>query len=201
MSCTVFAVPYAIAWLVGSMASVYGMTAAASAQYEREDAALADDLESIANENSQTMSNENFADPLYGQNPNNCENFVITDKHFLEKSLETPFTDKDILIKTLKEHGVSNLTENEYGKIECTSGDYKLSFEKPVGSQTYYTLITYNSNDDGAEKMNDLTSEYAINVQEQSYNHIIEKLSENNMQIESEEISEDNTIVLTVNLE
>ena len=49
--------------------------------------------------------------------------------------------------------------------------------------------------------MNSLNSEYAINVQEQSYNHIMEKLKDNNMTVEDEEIQEDNTIVITVNLD
>ena len=40
-----------------------------------------------------------------------------------------------------------------------------------------------------------------MNVQEESYISIIEKLKENNMELESEEVLDDNTIVLTVNLE
>ena len=40
-----------------------------------------------------------------------------------------------------------------------------------------------------------------MNVQEESYLSIIEKLKENNMTVESEEVLEDNSIVLTVNLE
>ena len=42
---------------------------------------------------------------------------------------------------------------------------------------------------------------YALNVQEDAYLHIIDKLKENNMQIEEEEVMDDNTIVLTVNIE
>ena len=51
------------------------------------------------------------------------------------------------------------------------------------------------------EKVNDLNSEYALNVQEDAYLGIVEKLKENNMEIEEEEVLDDNTIVLTVNLE
>ena len=51
------------------------------------------------------------------------------------------------------------------------------------------------------EKVDDINSEYALNVQEDAYLQIINKLKENNMEIENEEVQEDNTIVLTINLE
>ena len=50
-------------------------------------------------------------------------------------------------------------------------------------------------------KVGDLSGEYAMNVQEDAYLHIIDKLKDNNMQIEQEEAMEDNTIVLTVNID
>jgi hypothetical protein len=40
-----------------------------------------------------------------------------------------------------------------------------------------------------------------MNVQEDAYMHIMEKLKENNMQVEEEEVMDDNTIVLTVNID
>ena len=51
------------------------------------------------------------------------------------------------------------------------------------------------------EKVEDLNSEYALNVQEDTYLSVVENLKNNNMEIESEEVMDDNTIVLTVNLE
>ena len=49
--------------------------------------------------------------------------------------------------------------------------------------------------------MQDIGNEYTINAQEVSYNKIKERLEEQNLDIENEEIYDDNTIVLTVNLE
>ena len=40
-----------------------------------------------------------------------------------------------------------------------------------------------------------------MNVQESVYLKILDKLKNNNMQLESEEVEDDNTIVLTVNLD
>ncbi len=51
------------------------------------------------------------------------------------------------------------------------------------------------------EKINDLNSEYTMNVQESVYLKILDKLKSNNMQLESEEVEDDNTIVVTVNLD
>jgi hypothetical protein len=49
--------------------------------------------------------------------------------------------------------------------------------------------------------MNDLNAEYALNAQEDTYLNLIENLKEKNMEIEEEVVEEDNTIVLTINLE
>ena len=130
-----------------------------------------------------------------------CEDIkIISDANFLEKSLETPFMDKDILLKTLEEHGVQNITE-EWGKISGNVENYSLSFEKMEEDKPYFLKINYLQKDNPEEKLNDLSSEYALNVQEDAYLNIIEKLKENNMEIEDEEVLDDNTIVLTVNLE
>ena len=176
MSCTVVAVPYALMWVVGAIA-----TAAAAAANNKEN---------------------NTAD-LFGfeTDDKNCtEDRVITEKHFIEKTFETPFMDKEILRKTLEEHGVVNIAEWENG-IAGDVDNYKLTFEKPAEDKPYNLKITCLERDNAEEKAGDLNSEYALNVQEDAYLHIIEKLKENNMQIEEEEVMDDNTIVLTVNID
>ena len=170
MSCTVVAIPYALVWIVGAIATAAANTATNL------------DLE------------------IYNEADNCNEDHVVTEKHFIEKTFETPFTDRLILLKTLEEHGVKNLVEWENGM----SGDvdnYKLIFEKPAEDKPYNVRITCLEHDNAEEKVNDLNSEYAMNVQEDAYLHIIDKLKENNMQIEEEEVMEDNTIVLTVNID
>ena len=119
---------------------------------------------------------------------------------FMEKTFETPFMDRDILLKTLEEHGVKNISKWENG-IAGDVDNYKLTFEKPAADKPYNLRISCLENTDAEEKVSDLSGEYAMNVQEDAYLHIIDKLKENNMQIEEEEVMDDNTIVLTVNIE
>lgn len=131
---------------------------------------------------------------------NSCdETIVISEANFIEKSFETPFTDKNILLKTLDEHGFINIHE-EYGKINANYQNYYLQFERDQETEPYKVSINCLEKDNAEEKLNDLNTEYSMNVQEESYLSILEKLKENNMEIESEEVLDDNSIVLTVNL-
>ena len=174
MSCTVIAVPYALMWVVGAIA-----TAAATAAAEKNE--VSDILNLSAAEHC-------------------SEDVRITEKHFIEKTFETPFMDRDILMKTLEEHGVKDIAEWENG-ITGSVDNYKLTFEKYEADKPYNVRISCLENESAEEKVGDLSSEYAMNVQEDAYLHIIDKLKENNMQVETEEVMDDNTIVLTVNIE
>ena len=181
MSCTVVAVPYALMWVIGAIATAAATTAAAT---------------DVGIENS---SSDIFA--LATEDDENCtENHVITEKHFIEKSFDTPFMDKSILLKTLEEHGVKNIVEWETG-IAGDIDNYKLTFEKFEQDKPYSLRISCLERDNAEEKVGDLNNEYAMNVQEDAYLHIVDKLKENNMQIEEEEVQEDNTIVLTINID
>ena len=180
MSCTVVAVPYALMWVVGAIAA-----AAASA---------------AANSQNETNGNLDLLNSIYNETENCSEDHVITEKHFIEKTFETPFMDKSILMKTLEEHGVKNIAEWENG-LSGEVDNYKLIFEKDSEGKPYNVKIRCLEQDNAEEKIGDLSSEYAMNVQEDAYLHIIDKLKENNMQIEEEEVMDDNTIVLTVNID
>lgn len=178
MSCTVLAVPYALMWVVGAIASAATATA--------------------------NTAINNSVDPdifnLATEDENCSEEKVITEEHFIEKTFETPFMDDSILVKTLEEHGVTNLEKWENGFF-AEVDNYKLIFEKPSSDKPYNLRITCLENSNAEEKAADLADEYALNVQEDAYLHIVGKLKENNMQIEEEEVMEDNTIVLTVNID
>ena len=179
MSCTVIAVPYALMWVVGAIA-----TAAATA----------------ASENKEKNYNPDIFNLTSEENENCHEDHVITEKHFIEKTFETPFMDKEILLKTLTEHGVSNIAEWENG-LAGDFDNYKLTFERPSQDSPYNLRISCLEHDNAEEKVGDLNNEYAMNVQEDAYLHILDKLKENNMQIEEEEVQDDNTIVLTINID
>ena len=179
MSCTVIAVPYALAWVVGAVA-----TAAAAA---------------IENAHNKSMENEfSF---LESTNCNNNEEVhTITTEHFIEKDFETPFVDNELLIKTLEEHGVNNINNNG-NEIFGSVDNYNLTFKRNSSDEPYKVRISCKENENASSKLDDLNSEYAMNVQEDAYLHIVEKLKDNNMSIEEEVVEDDNTIVLTVNIE
>ena len=116
-----------------------------------------------------------------------------------KQDFQTQITDKQTLLKTLKEHGAKNITNN-YGNISCDCEQFHLKFiyngEKP------YTMKVSSRSDYGVEELaQDLGTEYCANAQEISYNKIKERLEKQNLSIDEEEIYDDNTIVLTVNLD
>ena len=111
---------------------------------------------------------------------------------------KTIFTDENLLIKTLSEHGVEDIV-NQDGKLYGTAGDIKLEFEKGKDG-IYDMLITHKENED-MSIVDELSDEYKLNVQEQSYMNIKQNLEKQNLSIETEEVMEDNSIMITVNLE
>ncbi len=117
-----------------------------------------------------------------------------------QTKFETPFVDKELLIKTLSEHG-GEITENKENSVKFQIEKFILDFSREDINLPFSLTIKHTSRQNPQEKFTDISQEYTLNVQEQSYQSIVEKLKENNMQIEEEEIEEDNTIVLTINLD
>lgn len=121
------------------------------------------------------------------------------------RSYVTKFMDKETLLKTLKEHGdFSVQTEGE--KIICSDANSKFEFYKKNENAPYCVDI-YLSDDitskviAAKDTLNCIDEEYETNVQDRNYENLIRHIEEENIQIESEEVLEDNTIVLTINLE
>ncbi len=111
----------------------------------------------------------------------------------------TNYTDKGILLNTLYEHGATEITENN-DEISCKLFNMEMRYYK---SETgAYTLdITQNSNKAECEDLiQDLNEEYGLNMQEITYNKIKERLQQENLNIDSETVLDDNTIVLTIDI-
>ena len=171
MSCTVLAIPIAIAWLASSVIIPIATT--------------------VAVENAKKE----------GAKEENCEDIhIFTEKALLSNTFETPFNDIEVLIKTLEEHGV-DITERSDCKVVGVCDKYILSFEKSDFEKPFYLTAKYDDEKLFTETLNDLNTEYSVNVQESTYLSLLEKLKENNLEIAEEEVLEDNSIVLTVNLE
>ena len=123
----------------------------------------------------------------------------VVEKLF-NKEYATQIMDKSTLIKTLVEHGALNITQ-DYDDVTCDCEEFTLSFIKEAEDKPYKLKVSYNTTDKPDNIIENIAGEYALNAQEISYNTIKERLEKNNLEIEDEEIFDDNTIVLTVNLD
>lgn len=120
-------------------------------------------------------------------------------EELFSKDFQTSFNNKDLLIKTLEEHGAENIQTDE-NYISCDCEELHLEFFKDE-NMPYFMRISYKNSDNLDQLIDDINTEYRANAQEISYNKIKERLEAQNLSIEEEEIYDDNTIVLTVNLE
>ena len=122
-------------------------------------------------------------------------------KEIFNKEFETMIVDKDVLLKTLQEHGATNISIMENDSIICDCEAFHIMFEKTETEKPYKMKVSYNDDYQLNEFIENIGSEYASNAQEISYNKIKERLTQQNLEISDEEIYDDNTIVLTVNLD
>ena len=178
MSCTVVALPVAIAYAISALAGVGTVL-----------------VNNINEQHNESLDFDNDINSTYSSDIS-----AISQTQFIEKCFDTPFTDREVLLKTLEEHGLNDIQDSN-GTITGSIENYKLKFEQKGQEQPYHLTIICPEDNDTEEKVADISSEYTLNVQEQSYLSIVENLKQNNMEIEEEEVLEDNTIVLTINLE
>lgn len=116
------------------------------------------------------------------------------------KEFETVFMDKDILIKTLAEHGLQDIEGTDtliHGKIE----NFTVSFSRENTTEPYKMKIMGAQDYDTTNIVSDIDTEYAMNVQEETYIKLKERLEEKKLEIESEEVLDDDSIMITVNID
>lgn len=111
---------------------------------------------------------------------------------------KTAFKDENLLIKTLSEHGINNI-EKDNDKIYCSLDALQFEFDK--NSEGIYIINITHKENETLEIVNELGEEYQVNVQEQSYMNLKKNLENQNLKIDSEEVLEDNSIMITVNLD
>lgn len=122
-------------------------------------------------------------------------------KKIFNKEFQTVIIDKDVLLKTLQEHGATDISVLEKDSIVCDCEAFHIMFERTEPNKPYKMKVSYNDDYNLNEFIENIGSEYASNAQEISYNKIKERLAQQNLEISDEEIYDDNTIVLTVNLD
>lgn len=140
--------------------------------------------------------------PEIAQFENKLVKLTKEDIDLLSKEYETPFMNKELLERTLNEYGFKIEKSSELSVIATIE---RLIFTFARGDANSPFILKIEFPDDcmemQAEVAASLYEEYGGNTQEETYIRIKEKIDESNMYIEDEEILEDDSIVLTINLE
>lgn len=110
----------------------------------------------------------------------------------------TNFRDGNLLFKTLKEFGVNPIYQNSI--ISCHLEQSTLIFRQFQDSP--FSVEVQNAPDlhKVFEYLSDVDDDYKRCLQSMVYERLKERVSERNMEIENEEVLEDNSIVLTINI-
>ena len=74
-----------------------------------------------------------------------------------------------------------------------------MKYSKEDDSEAYKLVIERVTDKSECEGLiSDLNDEYGLNIQEITYKKILERIGSQNMRLESEEVLDDNSIVLTI---
>jgi len=134
------------------------------------------------------------------QHLNHLKDLYAKSKNGTLPSFETIFCDTDLLKKTLTEHGLQ-VTEVSVNQLYCQIGTVKIDYSRQVEGGVFWAAVSGIQNaDEFFAELQSFESEYRQNVQTDTYNTLIEKLQNSNMNIESETVLENNTILLTINV-
>ena len=114
--------------------------------------------------------------------------------------LETAFTDANLLHKTLTQHGLQVRSTHE-NELTVSSASGVLRYFRQDNTQPFMLQISHVSNmRELLDIVDELENEYGRNVQTFTYNKVMTSLHEHGMTVEQEEILEDDSIVLTLNV-
>lgn len=125
----------------------------------------------------------------------------------ISKEYETVFADRELLLKTLEEHGVENIQING-DSLTGKMGGFRIDcYREKQTAFDFKEAIPFNmkitadcSEEEITELINEFNAEYALNTQEENYIKIKERLEEQGLKIEEEEVYDDDVIVMTVNI-
>ncbi len=184
MSCTISALPFGLLYAVVSSIA-YGI------KTERE-----------SKEIQKTINEREIKDRINEQLKESLTNPAEITRENIEKicnEYETVFMDRELLTKTLQEYGIQTLQVSK-NQVEADIENFHLDFFREDENVPFKLKVTCDQNCDDTVIIEDLSSEYGMNAQEESYIKIKERLAQKNLQIDEEEVLEDNSIVLTVNI-
>ncbi|WP_042462782.1 hypothetical protein [Neobacillus dielmonensis] len=116
------------------------------------------------------------------------------------QTFPTNFRDGNILVRTLKEFGV-NPIQGANGQITCNLQGTYLTFRQHGDAPFSIEIKNPPNLHDIFLYISDLDEEYKRCVQAIVYEKLKQRAAEKNLLIESEEIMEDNSIVITLNIQ
>jgi len=115
-------------------------------------------------------------------------------------ALRTIFSDDELLYQTLTEHG---LKVHKFSALRMITqvGDTRLAYSRNNISEPFTVNIEGKIDLNALKKELDyLDQEYKMNVQSYTYDRLMAHLAEHDMVIAEETVLEDDTIMLTVNV-
>lgn len=115
-------------------------------------------------------------------------------------AVDTVFLDGSLLLQTLQEHGfqVDQLSEDEY-TVQTEAGFLRY-FRSAAGAPFQVEAKRIKDPRQLLQSLDLLENEYGRNVQRFTYETVRCNLKEHGMSLESEEVLEDDTILLTLSL-
>lgn len=119
----------------------------------------------------------------------------------LSKEYETPFMNNELLVRTLEEYGL-DIVENKENCVVAKIERLIITFAKQE-DHPYMMKIEFPKDCDEMQEdiVKDLFEEYGSNTQEETYIRIKDKIAQSNLYIEEEEVTDDNSIVLTISVD
>lgn len=181
MSCTIGAIPFL---LIYGAITVLSSTTELSSNY-------VNDSESV---------NDSIKDSIKAAIEQNNGEATPEMIEMICKDYQTVFMDKELLLKTLEEYGFDDFSfDND--KIKCSLEGFVLEFERESEKSPYNMKVSCAQGCEESVIVTDLNSEYGLNTQEETYIKIKERLANKNLKIDEEEVLEDDSIVLTINID
>ena len=114
--------------------------------------------------------------------------------------ITTRFNDKDLLKKTLVEHGV-NVVEESENRLVAEFNDGRICYERASVNEPFVLMVSeIGDTQCMIDELTAIETEYNSNVQSYTYDRVMQNLPED-MHFESEEVLEDDSIVITLTVE
>lgn len=127
-------------------------------------------------------------------------NIISGEKNVVTRTMVTNYTNRDELVRILRELGATYLDE-EGLNISCELSQMQFLYSKN-NSQDSYNLEINRITDENkcVEILRDIDRKYRYNVRKLIYEQIIERMNKNSLQIENKAM-ENNVVILFINSE